>query len=151
MILDRLDCVHPYRSLGRGFADGFDYLQRTDFSAIADGRYAIDGGALIAIVQTYSTKPPAQGRWEAHRRHADIQFIDRGREHMRVAPRGSMNPITAYEADRDLEFFSGADGQEFLVESGGFAIFFPHDVHMPGLSVNAIAEVKKVVIKVPLE
>ena len=153
MILDRLSNATLYRRLGERFAAGFDYLQR-DLAAMPDGRYEILGNDLFAMVQGYETKSIEQGRWEAHRRYADIQYMIGGRERMGVAALERMRSQVAYDAEKDLEFFHGGpdEGQLITVEQGSFAIFMPQDVHMPNLTLpHGSARVKKVVVKVKLD
>jgi len=150
VILDRLKHADCYRRLGERFAAGFDYCRR-DFSKIPDGRYDIIGDDVFAMVQSYDTKPREQGKWEAHRQYADIQFMIAGRERMGIASIGAMKTQTPYDAEKDLEFFTGAgDGQFVIVEEGSFAIFLPHDVHMPTIAIDGPRTVKKVVVKVKL-
>jgi YhcH/YjgK/YiaL family protein len=146
VILDLLDNAELYRRLGERFVAGFDYL-RQDLLKVADGRYEIVGDDVFALVQSYDTKPLAQGKWEAHRQYADIQYMISGRERMGVAPIARMKTQTPYNPDTDLEFFTG-DGQMVTVEQGGFTIFLPHDVHMPTIAVDRVEPVKKVVVKV---
>src|SRR5439155_4614924 len=106
------------------------------------------GGEIVAVVETYGTKAAQQGKWEAHRLNADIQYVTHGRERVGVAPIDRAKATTPYNSETDLEFFA-ADGQLIVVEAGSFAIFLPQDVHMPGLRIGESAEkVKKVVVKV---
>jgi len=43
------------------------------------------------------------------------------------------------------------DTQRFVLNSGDFAVFFPNDVHMPGVSVtDRPTPVKKIVVKVKI-
>jgi YhcH/YjgK/YiaL family protein len=150
MILDRLEHSVHYARLGDGFAAGFAYLRETDLANLADGRYAIDGENVFAIVQTYSTKLRAEGRWEAHRSHADIQFMVSGTERMGVAPLEGMTVASKYDPETDVAFYRGERTKFFDVWAGEFAMFFPHNVHMPGLVTLSPESVKKVVIKVRL-
>jgi YhcH/YjgK/YiaL family protein len=159
MILDRLEESIHYAPLGRRFAAGFAYLRETDLVNLADGRYEIDGKNVLAIVQAYLPKSYAEGRWEAHRDHADIQFIASGAEQMGVTPMNGVTVETPYDPATDVEFYrSGVAGKFFEVNAGEFALFYPHDVHMPSLELAAAAApdrakpqlVKKVVIKVRL-
>jgi YhcH/YjgK/YiaL family protein len=150
VILDRLDRCDIYRKLGDRFAVGFDYLRSTDFSAVADGRYWVRGDEVYAIVQTYDTKPREQGRWEGHRTKADIQYVIRGREAIGHVPVESATTDAPYDAEKDLEFFTATGGQFVRVEQGSFALFLPHDVHMPNVAIDRPARVKKVVVKVRL-
>ena len=153
MIFDRLDQSDLYSRLGDRFAAGFAYLRSTDLVALPDGRYSIRGDDVFAIAQTYTTKPPGQGRWEAHRHHADIQFIVRGVERMGVTPLPGMKLLPPYDPQKDVEFYAGDStaGEVFTVAAGQFALFLPHDAHMPSLMLETPAEVKKVVIKVRLQ
>ena len=149
MILDHLENAHLYRALSARFAWGFDFLLRREFQSLPEGRHQIHDN-VIAIVQTYPTKPQSEGRWEAHRQYADIQYIVSGRERMGIAALREMEMTGAYDSDRDLAFFTG-DGQFFRVTAGQFAVFFPTDVHMPSLRAFDAAEtVTKVVLKVRL-
>lgn len=151
MILDSLAQAKLYRTLGTRFAAGFDYLAATDLLALADGRYEIQGSDVFAIVQSYNTKPREQGRWEAHRQYADIQFIVTGRERMGVAPISSLKLACEYDPEKDVAFYEAeadGDGQFFDVSESSFALFLPHDVHMPSLAIESPGPVKKVVVKV---
>ena len=161
MIFDRLEHSAVYDALGTRFAAGLAYLRDRNLAVIEDGRYGIVGDDdVFAIVQSYTTKRDGQGRWEAHRTYADIQCVIRGSEMMGCAPINMMRVETPYDAEKDLEFFTG-DGQFIGVDAGEFTIFFPHDVHMPSMSFprgqgpfttdeDGDRPVKKVVIKVRL-
>jgi biofilm protein TabA len=152
MILDALEHSPHYHCLGAGFAAGFAYLRDTDLARLADGRYEIDGRRVVAIVQGGVTKPRGEGKWEAHRNHADIQLVVSGAERMGVVAMESVTRQSPYDADKDVEFYAGGAtaGKFFDVAAGEFAIFFPHDVHMPSLAIAQPQPVKKVVIKVRL-
>jgi YhcH/YjgK/YiaL family protein len=150
MILDRLADSAIYHRLGDRFGAGFDYLRETDLRSLADGRYEIRGENVFAIVQTYQPKPRPQGRWEAHRLYADIQYVVSGVEQMGVGPLVGLKVVAPYDAEKDVEFYADLPHQQWIsVAAGNFAVFLPHDVHMPSLSLDGnLAEVKKVVIKV---
>ena len=60
--------------------------------------------AGTSLAQTYPAKPASEGRWEAHRQYADIQFIASGRERMGIAALRNMREIEAYDAGRDVAF-----------------------------------------------
>src|SRR5688572_13382965 len=142
MIFDLLSECEPYRRLSENFAAGFDYLRSNSFETMPDGRYTIRGDDVFVIIKTHQTKPQSQGRWEAHRHYADIQLIVSGSETMGIAPISTMSVQQPYSRDSDLEFFIGT-GQFIRVDRGSFALFLPHDVHMPDLCVDAPAQVRK--------
>src|SRR2546430_2204650 len=111
MILDHLQNAHHYHALHRLFPRAFQYLAQTDFASLSPGRHPIDGDNLIAIFQSYDTKPAQEAKWEAHRSYADIQYIINGRERVGIAPLHEMFPLTAYDAAKDVAFFAGGAGQ----------------------------------------
>ena len=147
MILDQLSHSSAYEKLHPGFNSAFYFLRKTDLATISEGRYAIDGDRLYAIVQAYDTKPLAEGLLEVHRRYIDIQCLIAGEELIGYAPLANQPVRTPYDRDKDIAFLDGA-AEPIRVLQGQFAIFFPHDAHMPGRTIGAPAHVRKVVIKV---
>jgi YhcH/YjgK/YiaL family protein len=149
MITDHLANGHRYAALGARLAQAFAFLQRPDLLALADGRYDIDGDALYALVQRYTSKLPGQGRWEAHQRYADLQLVAAGREQMGC---GAMARFTrgTYDPAKDIEFLTG-DGDFVLLGAGDFIVLWPGEVHMPGMAAGEPGEVTKVVIKIRMD
>lgn len=150
MILDHLHNAHLYESMHPLFTKGFDYLKKTDFTAVENGKYELAGDDLFAIVNSYDTEPREVRKWEAHRKYIDIQYIVSGTEEMAVAPLHQMKTIQPYQAENDYALFEGT-GHTITVPAGFFTIFFPTDVHMPNLIHRQSCHVKKVVIKVRVE
>jgi len=151
MICDKLSNARLYEKSHPLFAKALCLLSDPALLTMPDGRHEIDGSRLIAMPQRYDTKPAGEGKWEAHRRYIDIQFVREGAEAMGWAPIGRLTPSTAYDAQKDVEFFTG-EGSGLLVESGMFAIFFPEDGHMPCLSPgDQRTFVRKIVLKVAVE
>ena len=64
-----------------------------------------------------------------------------------MKPLANQKVITPYNEQNDITFFEG-EKSFTLVEEGMFAIFFPADVHMPGIKVQESGYVKKIIIKV---
>jgi YhcH/YjgK/YiaL family protein len=146
MILDTLNNAAGYFGLGERLARGLAYLRETDLRALAPGQYEIEGSDLFAIVQDYATKPLAQGRWEAHRRYIDIQYVVEGVERFGFASTERLKIVSEEEA-KDVVWFEG-EGDFFALREGMFAILKPQDAHMPGIAVCEPAPVRKVVVKV---
>ena len=63
------------------------------------------------------------------------------------ATAGRQQILEPYKEENDIIFYRG-DKSFTKVSSGMFAIFFPEEVHMPGISTGNISDVKKLVIKV---
>jgi len=135
---------------------GLRYLQRLspDFLAGKETghqeRVELDGENLVALHQVYTTRDPADARYEAHRRYADLQFLISGRERIRVASLGpGVNP-GSYDADKDVAFFPLGEGMDLALGAGMVAVLYPEDLHAPGLHWGAPQTVRKTVVKVRL-
>ena len=114
-------------------------------------RVEIAGKKIFALHQSYLTKPLSEGRYEAHKRFIDLQYIQTGTELIRVAPRleGIEGKATEpYDRTRDLEFFQLTEGSNLLMKPGMVAILYPEDLHAPCLANGEPALVQKVVVKV---
>ena len=146
MVSDRLANAHLYRALGPGIAQGLQFLAGTDLANLASGRHELDGTRLYALVSDYTPKPPAEGRWEAHRRYLDLQYVVSGVERMGVAP---IDRLAAgdYDADRDMLWLEGL-GDFLTFDAGQFMILWPGDAHMPGIDAGVPGPVRKVVVKI---
>ena len=149
MIADHIRNAVLYHGMSLRLKKALCYLAETDFSRIAPGKVELDGSDLYATIMEYATKPVSEARWEAHRKYIDVQFLAAGRETIAVADLPTLNPAAAYDETKDFQLLEGPGwaGSVSMKESM-FAIFFPHDAHMPGIADGVPAPVKKVVVKV---
>jgi len=147
MIYDLIENAHLYYKLGDKFEKALKFLNDTDFDSVEPGRIDIDGDNIFALVQEYNTKDPEEGKWEAHRKYIDIQFVHSGGEDFGFVNVDYLESAGEYNAENDVEFFNG-DGDFLQIHDDEFIILFPQDAHMPGLSIEDSEKIKKVVIKV---
>jgi YhcH/YjgK/YiaL family protein len=149
MIADKLENAGLYSAIDHRLAKGLELLKDNSLSRRADGRYDLDGDAIYYIVQRYATKPPEEGRLEAHRRYIDIQFIAEGEELLGHAPLAGLKESVRYDAQKDIAFYEVPRNVSLMKLSAGmFAVFFPQDAHMPCLRVGGPENVVKIVVKV---
>lgn len=114
------------------------------------GKVELSGGAF-ALEQVYNSKVRADGFFESHRRYIDVQVVVEGEEIMELADIARMTVRQPYNPDRDLIIYEDATGSGLRVRAGEAAVFFPADVHMPGLCVTRDPVlVRKTVVKVPV-
>ena len=146
MVVDNIKNAGLYYNLSKGIEKGLKYLQETDFSKMEPGRYEIDGSNVFALVQHYQTKPLSEGKFEAHRKYIDIQYMSVGLEQIGYALISTLKG-QEYNSDKDFQLLDG-NGSMFECSSGTFAILMPEDAHMPGIAVDKQIPVKKVVVKV---
>jgi YhcH/YjgK/YiaL family protein len=149
MILDHLSQLASYASLHPLFAQAADYINRTDFAGIEDGKYDIAEG-LRAILSTGmgKTREASLAKFECHDRHIDIQVCLQGEETIGWAPRHScQEPNGDYNPEKDVQLYHDPALSFFRLTPGQFAIFFPEDVHAPMIGDGVI---RKLVLKVKI-
>lgn len=146
MIVDLLSNSTLYGNLPERLTAGLSYLMQHDLLSLDAGRVEIDGDRLFAIVQDYETKPAGAGKWEAHRRYWDIQYIARGVEVLHWANIAHLKAGT-YDVEKDFLPLEGT-GDPITLREGMVAILSPQDAHMPGMALKLPQRVRKVVVKV---
>ncbi len=150
MIADSLSNAHLYDSISPKLAQGFAWLAQFDAST-PEGRYDIDGDLVFAIVQSYTSAPASEKKFEAHRKYTDIQFVVSGTEIMLCTPISGLQPATEFDVKKDIVFFDEPTLSTVIQCSPGtFTVFFPHDGHKPGCSVSGPTPIRKVVVKVAI-
>jgi len=147
MIIDKIENSKLYEGISQRIKEAFEYIRNTDLKNIKPGKYDIDGENIFALISKYKTKAESEGKLEAHRKYIDVQYVISGEELMGFAPLGDQIILEPYKEESDISFFKGEKSLT-KVSAGMFAIFFPEDVHMPGISTGKISNVKKLVIKV---
>ena len=147
MIVDKIENSHLYKGLSKRIEKTFEYIKATDLKNIKPGKYEIDGENIFALISEYKTKPEQEGKLEAHRKYIDVQYVIEGEELMGYTPLSNQKVLEPYKEENDIVFFAG-EKSFTKVSTGMFAIFFPEDVHMPGIMTKESLPVKKLVIKV---
>jgi biofilm protein TabA len=123
------------------------FLARPDLATQAVGTEEL-GSGIRAVLQEYTTRPRAQGRWEAHRAFWDLQLVLRGAEHFGWAPLEDLVVREPFDESRDVVFLDGS-GEFVTLSAGRFALVAPTDAHMPCIAMDAPTAVRKVVFKIP--
>ena len=130
----------------------FAFLKGNDLAKMELKRYDIDGNNLYAPVSEYITKNDTAARYEAHRNYIDIQYVVSGRELIGIAPLSDIKDILVpYDAATDVEFMTVSQIRNVPATSDRFFIFFPDDIHRPGLKDGVNSPVRKVVVKVKID
>lgn len=149
MVIDKIENHTLYLGINKKVARGFTFLHETDLSQLSEGKYVIDGEEIFAGIQEYNTKTKGDANIESHHQYIDIQYIISGEEYIGVATKENQIPTIRNEKD-DYDFYD-CDTTLFKMKEGMFAIFFPDDIHMPGVQIDASSPVKKVVIKIKID
>lgn len=148
MIFDHFNSAEKFYSLHEGFKKSFDFLRSDNLAHLPVGTYEIDGNNIFAIVSDKQGKKTSEAKLEAHRAYIDIQYLVAGEEKIGWKPYSACNDVSsAFNHDKDIEFFEDAPQTYFSLLPGNFGIFYPEDGHAPMVSDG---NVKKVVIKVKI-
>ncbi len=148
MILDKLANFEMYESLDSKVWKGLQYVNNTDLAAMKPGKYEIDGDDIFASIAEYKTKPADAGKLEGHYKYIDVQYIIAGSELIGYAPLKDQAVAIPYDEKNDLIFFEG-ECSYFELSEGMFSIFYPDDLHKPGIG-DERSVVNKVVVKIKI-
>jgi len=151
MIFDRIDNLSHYDVQHK--ADILAFLKAHDVLALPVGEIAIRGRELFVRPSEYETKRPEEGKFEAHRVYADLQYVVKGEEIMQTAPTDALEPLTDYDPMGDHQFFKTSRSvSSQLVKAGEFMVFLPGEAHRPCCSPSDIpVQVKKLVFKIRMD
>jgi YhcH/YjgK/YiaL family protein len=131
----------------------FQFLKSNDLSKLEIKRFDIvEGDVVYAPVSEYLTKNEEDAKFEAHKKYIDIQYVISGVEQMSVSPLSKIQEVkTPYDATKDVEFMTVSETSTYTANPEKFFIFFPSDIHRPGLKLNENSQVRKIVVKVKVE
>ena len=133
------------------FNEVIEVIKKTDFSSASDGTYDLKGKDLFYHLMTYKTKEGiGQTSAEVHKRYIDFYYILGGEEKLGYAPKmESFNFSSNYDSATDIEFVKDVTSEKFFtIQKGMFVIFFPGEIHRPGLIVEESSIIKKIIFKV---
>ena len=129
----------------------YDFLKDNDLATLALGRHEIVPGGAYANVQEYQTK--LENVFEAHRDYIDVQILVSGEEVIDVADLADALDCTMeYDKERDCVLYASAAKVRSLdADPSAWFVFFPSDLHRPGMAKDATpSPVRKVVAKIPV-
>jgi YhcH/YjgK/YiaL family protein len=130
----------------------FNFLKNSDLSKLELKRYDIDGDNIFATVSEYNSKNEETTKFEVHRKYIDIQYVISGKEMMNIAPLTSVKEVLIpYDTGKDIEFVTVNKEVSLKATPDKYFIFFPVDVHRPGLKDVVNSPVRKIVIKVKVD
>ena len=132
MICDALEHLNRYRGLHRNLDTAIDYLTAYhvahDLYDLPLGRTEVDGENVFINVMEADLSPDST-RLEYHKKYADLQIDLTG----------------------DIGFRTSPDAVSGTLGEGRFVLFFPGELHKPGVARPGCDHVRKVVIKIRME
>jgi len=150
MILDNIKNIDTYKGLSNNIDDAIEYLKSSDLSTLENGRNEINSNMFV-LVNEYSTQGNESNISEAHRKYIDLQYIISGSEIIEYETLSDQNLVKEYDVENDYVLHNLSNKSSLILSSNMFALFFPNDLHMPGLIYEKSEQVKKIVIKILID
>ena len=150
MIFDNMKNCEKYYGVHPKFEKAFEFIKKAIDENMEVGKYEIEGENLRASIQCYDTKLAENSMFEGHEDFIDIQCIISGCETMGCMDISKAVVSKPYNAEKDVAGYEVNDKASYCVaQDGEYCVFFPYDIHRPGMAYeNVPAPVKKIVVKV---
>lgn len=146
MIIDKAKNYKIYLGMNANFDRALELMANFDPETPC-GTYGADGDDLYYIVSEPQMRSLEEGRFEAHFKYIDLQYIMRGGEWIKHANVADVKP--AETVGDDCRLYDG-DGSAVKINPGDFWAAFPEDAHMPGCFKDAPTDLKKVIFKIKM-
>jgi YhcH/YjgK/YiaL family protein len=113
------------------------------------GRIEIRGNEIYVSIMALEAKSLEEQVAEKHETYIDVHYLIEGEETIGWSPmQEGIEAIKPYEAEADYALYPPSSQEVLLtLKPGMFAVFFPHDVHRPGMGQSG-KQIKKAVIKI---
>ena len=152
MICDTLQHLDRYRGFHKNLDTAIDYLAAyTTAHALADlplGRTEVDGDNVFINVMDAELHDDADSHPEYHHLYADLQIDLAGGEGWGYETQPG---VERGEFTGDIGFRDSPDAVRGSLGEGRFVIFFPGELHKPGVARLGCSKVRKAVIKIKME
>lgn len=106
---------------------------------------------LFCSPVTLISKPESECIYEAHRNYIDVHYIVSGIEKIAIADISTLDTITPYSKEKDIEFLSGEADGYYELKPGQFMVCFPNNAHKVAIMKDQPKEIKKIVFKIITE
>ena len=148
MIVDSFDYIACYKGLHPNLDKAIDWLNSHTLDALENGKTIIDGENVFVNVMDADLRDADGAAFEYHRRYADLQIDITGGEGWGYTNE-SGEEVGEYTVDCGFQdsasVVSGALGE------GRFVLFFPGELHRPGVEMPGCDRVRKAVVKIKME
>ncbi|WP_181024280.1 YhcH/YjgK/YiaL family protein [Paenibacillus sp. UNC499MF] len=133
-------------------ADVLDRLEKIPFRELENGKHPVRGEDIFFTIMELEAKDPAEAKAEKHERYIDVHFLLEGAETVGWSVDNGKSAVTEHSPEGDYTLFEPAAEEERLrLTPGMYAVFFPEDIHRPGLRSEggeAASPIRKAVFKI---
>lgn len=147
MIIDHAANLSQYTKLFPAISAALEAMKQIEHQTPGEN-YFFEGGYFF--FQKGITKPLEDAQFEAHRKYADIQIVLAGEEYVAWNKLADLTEVLPYNAEKDVQKFTGKSAHRMKMSEGMAYICFPWDGHQAVFHVDQPLHFKKAVIKVAL-
>lgn len=149
MIIDELSNLKNYIDLVPELKEVIQFMTENELEQFPDGKVTLDKINGFVNIQTIPAKSDSCAKYESHRKMIDVQIPLTEDEHMFYIPLTRIHEQGEYDKKNDIAFHHAETGPTYriTIKKGMFVIFFPQDVHAPGITNVPL---KKAVVKIPV-
>ena len=148
MIIDAVANLHHYTNLFPNIPEALEAMNGIEQQEFGK-KYFFEGGFFF--FQEGATKPIEETQFEAHRNYVDLQIVLEGEEYIAWNKIDDLIEAIPYNAERDVQKFTGKDAHKMKMSEGMAYICFPWDGHKAVFHVDQPLYFKKAVIKLALD
>ena len=148
MICDTLNHPHLYKGFHKNLDTAIAFLAAHPLDTLPLGRTEVDGDEVFINTMDAALKPHADSHAEYHHLYADLQIDLTGSEGWgyETAPGTEVKPYAP-----DIGFQDSPDAVFGTLGGGRFVLFFPGELHKPGVAQPDCRNVRKAVVKIKME
>ncbi|MGO4374120.1 YhcH/YjgK/YiaL family protein [Paenibacillus sp. MCAF20] len=130
-------------------AEALELLKQTvESGEPLDGRVTFKEDLFYVNFMAFESKTREEQVAEKHEQFIDIHYLIEGSEQIGWSPlREGVLPTQAYDEKSDYALYAPQPDEVVLaMQPGMFAVFFPDDIHRPGMGDGS--PIKKAVVKI---
>lgn len=147
MIIDSIHNIMKYEALLPNLKAGMEAVR--GLTELETGRYEFPGGYFM--VQKGTTRPIAEGTFEAHRKYIDVQILMEGSEEVAWEDIRNLVTVVPYNPEKDAQRLTGNKEHVMKITKDMFYAAFPEDGHQPVAHTKEEQSFIKIVMKLPVE
>jgi YhcH/YjgK/YiaL family protein len=153
LISTSLPVIEKQPWLAKPLKKALEFLRDNDLEQLEAKTYEIIGEDMFAQVIDFETADRSDIKPESHIKYIDLQYLVTGEEKLGFLTNNDEYSYDEYIEERDLCFYNRSfDNESFTIASpSSINLFFPNDIHMPGIKVNSKMKLRKIVIKISVE
>ncbi|MCK5812050.1 MAG: YhcH/YjgK/YiaL family protein [Clostridiales bacterium] len=147
MITNKLTYLKELKGENPLVDQAIKFIESTNLNELTEGKHEINK-QMFAVKSSYETKSENIALSEAHRKYIDLQIILEGEEVIFGGDIDDYKETTSYDDKKDVAFYKGEASWKIICKKDTFAIFYPYDIHQPGVTLETAKKITKVVFKI---